>query len=206
MRYPRFLERALAGEALGEEEKALFANPTAENRDRLILANRPLVLHVINSLSFPQNPNLDLLGEGILGLMEAVDTFRPEVGLSFKVYGSLRIRLAVLLYLKKRKRLSELAEPDALRLLKEILRGDNVSSEEMVRRASWIVSEMGQLEGLVSRVLRAIYLDNLSVEETAQALTIPDSVVIKYHRSGLRKLKRAILVSRRALRGQIQEI
>jgi RNA polymerase sigma factor for flagellar operon FliA len=64
-------------------------------RDELILHYTKLVRYVVNRLALGLPPSLqqeDLIGYGILGLIEAVDRFNPEHGVQFSTYAVSRIR------------------------------------------------------------------------------------------------------------------
>jgi RNA polymerase primary sigma factor len=66
-----------------------------EARKRIILANLRLVVHVARSYRNRGLPLLDLIEEGNLGLIQAVDRFEPERGLRFSTYASIWIRQAI---------------------------------------------------------------------------------------------------------------
>jgi RNA polymerase primary sigma factor len=65
-------------------------------RKRIILANLRLVVHVARAYRNRGLPLLDLIEEGNLGLIHAVDRFEPERGLRFSTYAAIWIRQAIL--------------------------------------------------------------------------------------------------------------
>jgi RNA polymerase primary sigma factor len=65
-------------------------------RKRIILANLRLVVHVARSYRNRGLALLDLIEEGNLGLIQAVDRFEPERGLRFSTYAAIWIRQAIL--------------------------------------------------------------------------------------------------------------
>ncbi len=73
--------------------------PGSEARERLLLAHAPLVkylAHRIGSrLAGPVDFD-DLVGDGLLGLIEAVERFDPSHNVRFKTYAETRIRGAIL--------------------------------------------------------------------------------------------------------------
>ena len=73
-------------------------------RKQLILANLRLVVHVARAYRDRGLPFLDLIEDGNLGLMQAVDHFEPERGLRFSTYSSLWIRQAILRGLAEQSR------------------------------------------------------------------------------------------------------
>ena len=73
-------------------------------RKRIILANLRLVVHVARSYRNRGLPFLDLIEEGNLGLIQAVDRFEPERGLRFSTYAALWIRQGILRGLAEQSR------------------------------------------------------------------------------------------------------
>ncbi len=73
-------------------------------RKQMILANLRLVVHVARGYRERGLPFLDLIEEGNLGLIQAVDRFEPERGLRFSTYASLWIRQAILRGLAEQSR------------------------------------------------------------------------------------------------------
>lgn len=72
-------------------------------REAIILRYVPLVYFVIGRLGFTQNPDCDyedLVSQGLLGLIEAVDRYNPRFGTVFSTYATLRIRGEILDHLR----------------------------------------------------------------------------------------------------------
>lgn len=90
------------GELLETATRALTGDEDA--RRRMILANLRLVVHVARAYRNRGLPFLDLIEEGNLGLIHAVDRFEPERGLRFSTYASLWIRQAILRGLAEQSR------------------------------------------------------------------------------------------------------
>jgi RNA polymerase primary sigma factor len=65
-------------------------------RRRIILANLRLVVHIARRYRGRGLSLLDLIEEGNLGLIHAVDGFEPERGLRFSTYAAIWIRQAIL--------------------------------------------------------------------------------------------------------------
>ena len=76
-----------------------------ELRHQLILQHVHLVKHVVNRMGFNGSPPFDkedLIGDGILGLINAVDRFDPTRGTQFVTYATIRIRGQILDALRNR--------------------------------------------------------------------------------------------------------
>jgi len=92
----RYIETARAVPPLSrEEESALLTRARAGDRraaDRLIEAHLRDVVYVAQKHRFYGMPLADLIGEGNLGLMRALEKFEPERGVRFATYASHWIR------------------------------------------------------------------------------------------------------------------
>ena len=74
-------------------------NRSPDERERLITEYAPLVKNIAGrmAMKLPQHINQDdLRSAGIMGLLDAVDKFNPDRGVSFKSYAEFRIRGAII--------------------------------------------------------------------------------------------------------------
>lgn len=100
-----------------EEERAAIAAMQAGDEDarrRLIEHNLRLVSHIARKYSVPGFTQDDLVSVGALGLMKAVNTFRPETGSPLSAYAARCIEneLLMLLRASKKRRLDvSLSDP-----------------------------------------------------------------------------------------------
>lgn len=70
-----------------------------ELRNRLVVQHSPLVKYVVGRVrsGLPQNVDWnDLVSEGVVGLIDAIDKFDPDRGLQFQTYAVSRIRGAII--------------------------------------------------------------------------------------------------------------
>jgi len=85
---------------LAHEEMLVMARRAragdATARKRMILANLRLVVHVARGFRSRGMPLIDLIEEGNLGLIHAVDRFEPERGFHFSTYAAIWIRQSIL--------------------------------------------------------------------------------------------------------------
>ena len=87
-------ERLACGE-IGLHEYERIQRQAAEARDQMVHANLRLVISVAKSFRNRGLPMEDLVEEGNVGLMNAVDRFDPSVGSRFSTYASYWIDQAI---------------------------------------------------------------------------------------------------------------
>lgn len=90
--------------AVQERELAYrIAAGDAEARQRFIEANLRLVVSIAKRYRNARIPLLDLIGEGNLGLLHAIEKFDPGLGNRFSTYATFWIRQAISRYLAQQK-------------------------------------------------------------------------------------------------------
>lgn len=90
-----------------DEEKELWKQYKEEDelgaRQRLIENYQPLVFREAMKYGLQETVTLDLIQEGTVGLMEAVERFEPSHGVAFSLYAVHRIRGRMLNFLSENK-------------------------------------------------------------------------------------------------------
>jgi len=126
---------------------------TPELRQAIIEAYAPLARYVVDRLNLKPGPALeydDLLGQAVVGLIDAAERFDPSRGIKFETYAYHRIRGAVMDMLREldwlprsvRQRESELTA--AYQELEERL-GRAPTDEELARKLAVTVDELDAL-------------------------------------------------------------
>ena len=90
-----------------EEEQKCFlkmAEGDEDARQRLILHNLRLVAHIVRKYYASARSPEDLVSIGTIGLVKAVDTFRPENGARFATYASKCIQNEILMHFRSQKK------------------------------------------------------------------------------------------------------
>lgn len=83
----------------GEEERLFLsarAHGDGKAREKLIEHNLRLVAHIVKKYYSTSSQQEDLLSIGTIGLIKAIDSFKPEKGARFATYGSKCIQNAIL--------------------------------------------------------------------------------------------------------------
>ena len=90
-----------------DEENRLFLKARegdGDAREKLILHNLRLVSHIVRKY-YPSAPNAeDLNSIGIIGLVKAIDSFKPEKGARFATYGAKCIQNEILMHFRHTKK------------------------------------------------------------------------------------------------------
>lgn len=201
--FPRPLSR--------EEEKQAIAAMQAgdeEARRRLIEHNLRLVSHIARKYTVPGYTGEDLVSVGALGLIKAVNTFRPETGAQLSSYAARCIENEILMLLRSsRKRRGDVSLSDPIGVDKE---GNDISfmdilgtdkgfvEDEAVRRVTFhqvqaLVRKLPKKERLVVE-MRYGLLDGAvhPQHEVASILGISRSYVSRMEKRALRLLREGL--------------
>jgi RNA polymerase sigma factor FliA len=193
-----------------------------EVRDALIRHYLPTVEFLSARLSrhVPESYRPDLYSFGLIGLMDAVDKFRPELGNRFETYGSRRIRGAMSDGIRSLSWLPRRAGQAASRIIEKIVPVDFQTAETaMGTRLEDALPDLDSIDGdeieLASdhaEVLEALdalpererfvivehYYGHRKLADIGNEMGVTESRVCQLHRRALRMLE-TILLERRAL-------
>ena len=94
---PDVVEVPLSPEELADLWSDFVVTRDPRIREQLLIRYMPLVPYVVRRISLPDWVDRDdFISYGYLGLIDAIDKFRPEMGNQFQTYATKRIRGAVL--------------------------------------------------------------------------------------------------------------
>ncbi|MBQ8321026.1 MAG: RNA polymerase sporulation sigma factor SigK [Clostridia bacterium] len=193
-----------------DEEIALFIRKEAADdaaRDKLIEHNLRLVSHIIKKYySSYENPD-ELLSIGSLGLIKAVDSFKPSFGTRFATYASKCIQNEILMFFRSKKRSSlEVSINDTIDVDKDgnpLTYLDIISVEESIEADLDLKGHIEKIRALVDELLppreREIIVLRYGLKgykprtqrEVAAYLGISRSYVSRIEKRALEKLKNA---------------
>jgi len=179
-----------------DDEDSLWRRFTPENRARLILAYQPLVVSALRRLSPPEAFEEDCLSEGLLALIRSVDKFKPGMGVAFSVYARLRIKGAMLDYLRRAARGAAVAEEfdaaDFIALAEP--RGMSEIEQEKLAKVLETIAELSPKE---RAVVEMIYIEDKTREDVAAALDVSTSRISQIHTAALKRLRGKVFAKRR---------
>lgn len=118
--------------ALEQRLTILIQQGDEQARQTLIEHNLRLVTHIAKTYYHPKVELLDLIQEGNLGLIEAVDRFNPEMGHRFSTFAVWWIRKRILRYLGKSENLVRLDTPIKGEEGEALCLGDTIMDEETI--------------------------------------------------------------------------
>ena len=143
-----------------EEESKLFLemqNGSEQARNEIIEHNLRLVSHIIrkyySSYEYPD----ELLSVGSLGLIKAVDSFKPTFGTRFATYGARCVQNEILMFFRgNKKRINEVSINDQIDIDKD---GNPLTYLDIISHTESIESDLDmkvhveKIRGLVDSVL-----------------------------------------------------
>ena len=191
-----------------DEERAAFEAHRAGDaaaREKLILHNLRLVSHIVKKYYSTAKNAEDLVSIGSIGLIKAVDSFKPETGVKFATYAAKCIQNEILMFFRSQKKLSaevsihETIDVDRdgnpLTYMDVIATEDNVAEETdtriknaAVRRLVATVLDEREREVIVLRYGLS-GKDPLTQREVAALLGISRSYVSRIEKAALETLR-----------------
>lgn len=143
------------------------ASGSSELREKLVLNAVPLVYYILGRMGITREIGVeyeDMVHQGLLGLIDAVDRYNPQMGTRFSTYASLRIRGKVLDYLRSSDWMSRSARHRSRIVQRGVSRfwlehHHDPSDEEL---AQFLSMEVGDVQkGMVdaSRVMLSLDVD-----------------------------------------------
>ena len=137
--------------ALEQRLTILIQQGDEQARQTLIEHNLRLVTHIAKTYYHPKVELLDLIQEGNLGLIEAVDRFDPKMGHRFSTFAVWWIRKRILRYLGKSEDLVRLDTPIKGEEGEALCLGDTIMDEETILGGPACEGQDTQLEQEESR-------------------------------------------------------
>lgn len=181
-----------------EEERALWHDYKIYGqqaaRKRIIEAYQPLVFKVAAPFRGLDNV-MDVLQEGTVGLIEAVENYDPERGVAFSLFAMYRIRGRMHNFLKQEGHADVACLEDrgpasvsGLELLVDT--GATVAEQvELQMVSSQVQQVMDRLPDKEQLVLNQIYLQSQEAKEVAAMMNVSTSHIYRLQKSGVRRAR-----------------
>lgn len=176
-----YLKEATKHKLLTKEEETSLARRTKgsgaeahQAKEEFFLKNMRLVIAAARKFGRTGSPQVDLIQEGSIGLMRAIEKYDPEKGFRFSTYASWWIRQAILRYAYSQDEIRLPGQVSASRnLLNRILRDyPGISDQEIIRKTGFSPKSLETLKTLP----RVESLEESLFEESEFSLgeSIPD--------------------------------
>ena len=160
-----------------------------EAREELILANRPMVYWLAKKLKVPYNTYQDLIQEGMLALIGAVDSFDPGRNICFSTYAYYKINGRMINFLQR-------VEAKAPVPVEDTAFGgcgtDDSAIYDASSRSEWSIDlekALSQLSERESDIINALVMEGRVANDVAAEKALDVSNVYRIRRKALAKLK-----------------
>jgi len=175
-----------------EEESELWLGYKENNdmscRSRIIEHYQPLVFKATTNWRLNETIAMDIVQEGTVGLIEAVENYDHKRGVAFSLYAMHRIRGRMLNYMQRDGKLSLLDESTIGNLL--IDDGTELSSlAERNYLVEQVRNAMGRLPVNEQAVLSGVFLEDREPKQLAESLDVSISHVYRLQKQGIRRVR-----------------
>ena len=167
-----------------ERERELWAlcqEGDAAAREELIIAYRPLVFWIARKLHVEPSLRQDIVQEGMLALIRAVDRFDPGREFKFSTYACHRIRGQMINMLERSERRAPIPVPD------EWLQVDPIEPQD----EDWLDVEesISRLQGREAEVVSAIFFEGKDPQDIAAEQQLDVSHVYRLRRTAIARIR-----------------
>lgn len=201
------------GEYLKELQKVELLSPAEEqqhwhryrywtdagSRLRLIEAYQPLVFKLVMQVRPPDGLLMDMIQEGTIGLIEAVERFDHQRGVRFSTFATYRIRGRVLNSLRRLHHPAYSLEQDAggdLALAARLADPASEAALQGVEDAAMLAQMHSVIDALPRReraILRATYVESREPRSVAAELRISLSHFYRLQKQALTRIRRLVV-------------
>lgn len=181
-----------------DEERRLWsaaASGDASAHQKLMTAYQPLVFKVAIGFGLPEAETMELIQEGMVGLLEAAENYDYTRGVAFSLFATYRIKGCMLDYLKKssgRGMLYLEGETSSGLTLADTLVADAASPAEMAERQllhEKVALAMERLPQKEQQVLTSMYLEDQSAQDVADNINVSLGHVYRLQKQGVRRIR-----------------
>ena len=181
-----------------EEEKDLWireAEGSETAHQKLISSYQPLVFKTAIHFHMPEEITMELIQEGMVGLLEAAEGYNYKKGVAFSLYAVHRIRGRMCDFMNREFSRDELSldrETAEGWHLAEVLPSSQLPPEEIAERhvvtdrVSWAVNRLPQKE---KQVLRGIFLENKTPPVLAADIRVTPNHIYRLEKQGVRRIR-----------------
>ena len=181
-----------------EEERELWIREEEGDEaahQKLTSSYQPLVFKTAVQFHMPEEITLELIQEGMVGLLEAVESYDYTKGVAFSLYAVHRIRGRMCDFMNREFSRDELSldrETAEGWSLAEFIPGMQLLPEEVAERhaVSYRVSQaIDRLPQKEKQVLQGIFLENKTPSVLAADIKVTPSHIYRLEKQGVRRIR-----------------
>ena len=181
-----------------EEELELWRRDATGDEaahQRLMTAYQPLVFKIASSFRLPEADTMELIQEGMVGLLEAAESYDYKRQVAFSLFASYRIRGSMVDYLRHSTDKGMLYLDSELSkgfTLSDALPSELASPSEVTEQhllCEKVAQAMDRLPLKEQQVLQGMYLDDRPAQAVADAIDVSLGYVYRLQKQGVRRIR-----------------
>lgn len=194
-----YLEEIRKTELLNpEKEKELWQqkqNGDLQAHTSLMTAYQPLVFKIAMNFKLPESVTMELIQEGMVGLLEAAESFDYQRGVAFSLFATYRIKGSMLNFLKKTSNSGLVYLEEELKdgfSLGDVLATEGAAPCEIAERhmlQEKVSLAMGKLPIKEQQVLTSLLVDDAPAQQVADNNNISLGHVYRLQKKGVRRIR-----------------
>ncbi|TMJ10716.1 MAG: sigma-70 family RNA polymerase sigma factor [Bacillati bacterium ANGP1] len=173
----------------------------ARSRARLIESYQPLVFKLAMRLRLRREIVMDMIQEGTVGLIEAVERYDPGRGVRFSTFAAYRIRGRILNALDRERALPVVEGPEG-ELVQDLGAADRLARVEDALVIEQIATAIGRLPEREQRILRAMISREEEPRRIAGELRISLSHLYRLQKQAVQRLQAHLVPAAPGARAQ----
>ena len=181
-------------ESRSEAEKDLWlrcSNGDEEAREELILAYRPMVYWLAKKLKVHYGTYPDLIQEGMVSLINAVDRFDVERNNCFSTYAYYKIKGGMINFIQRVEAKAPIPVDDETVFINEAPLAGSLS--EHADRTEWTLDLEQAMNSLSQReadIVKALVIEGRAAKEVAEEADLDISHIYRIRRKAIAKLRK----------------
>ena len=181
-----------------EQEKRLWEQKRQgdiEAHTALMTAYQPLVFKLAMSFKLPESETMELIQEGMVGLLEAAESFDYGRGVAFSLFATYRIKGSMLNFLKKSSSSGLIYLEEELRegfSWGDVLAMEGAAPSEIAERhmlQEKVCLAMNRLPLKEQQVLTGLLVDDATAQQVAETNNISLGHVYRLQKKGVRRIR-----------------
>ncbi len=194
-----YLEELRKKPLLEQDEERLLWQQAAKGdlnaHQKLMTAYQPLVFKIASSFRLPEAETMELIQEGMVGLLEAAENYDYKRQVAFSLFASYRIKGSMLDYLRQSNSKGVLyldSEISRGFTLSEALPATDASPTEMAEQKllqEKVAQAMDRLPMKEQQVLQGMYLEDQTAQFVADSIDVSLGHVYRLQKQGVRRIR-----------------